>query len=93
MFQLSIVLPSGKVFDEKIDSVAAPGLVGGLEIFSGHAPVVCALKSGKVRIKNKEGKDIRVFEIDSGILEVDATHQALILADQIINDSQAPATS
>ncbi|MBF0489052.1 MAG: ATP synthase F1 subunit epsilon [Candidatus Omnitrophica bacterium] len=82
MFQLSIVTPSGKVFEETVESLAAPGLMGGLEVYSNHEPMLCALKGGLVRIR-KDGKNIKVLTIDSGVLEVDATHNVLLLADQI----------
>ncbi len=82
MFQLSVVTPSGKAFEEMVESVVAPGLMGGFEVYSHHMPMLCALKIGKVRIK-KEGKDIKSFKIDSGILEVNARHDVLLLADQI----------
>ncbi len=82
MFQLSVVTPSGKVFEDTIESVVAPGLEGGFEVYSRHAPIVFALKEGLVRVK-KEGKDIKSFTIDSGVLEVNANHDVLVLADQI----------
>ena len=81
MFQLSVVTPSGKAFEDKIDSLAAPGLTGGFEVYSNHMPMLSALKNGVVRIR-KEGKE-QSLTIDSGVLEVDASHQVLLLADQI----------
>ena len=83
MFQLSVITPSGKVFEDTIESVAAPGLVGGFEVYSQHMSMLCALKGGLVRIR-KDGKEIKSLTIDSGVLEVDANHNVLLLADQII---------
>ena len=82
MFQLSVVTPSGKAFEDKVESIAVPGLIGGLEVYSNHMPMLCALKTGPVRIK-KNGKE-QVLNIDSGVLEVSANHNVLLLADQII---------
>ena len=82
MFQLSIVTPAGKVFEDSVESVVALGVEGGFEVFAKHQPMVCALKAGPVRVK-KEGKDFKSFTIDSGVLEVDAAHNVLVLADQI----------
>ena len=87
MYQLSVVIPSGKIFEDTVESVAAPGLEGGLEVFSKHMSILCALTKGSVRIR-KDGKDIKSFMIDSGVLEVDANHNVLILADQILDDIQ-----
>ncbi|MBI3602747.1 MAG: ATP synthase F1 subunit epsilon [Candidatus Omnitrophica bacterium] len=82
MFQLSIVTPSGKAFEDAVNSLAAPGLMGGFEVYSGHMPILCALKAGVVRIR-KEGKE-QSLTIDSGVLEVNASHNVLLLADQIM---------
>ena len=83
MFKLSVVTPSGKAYEDSVDSVAAPGLLGGLEVYSGHMALVCALKNGKLRIR-KAGKE-QSLTIDSGLLEVNAAHDVLVLADQIIS--------
>lgn len=82
MFKLSIVTPSGRIFEDTVESVSAPGLMGGFEVYSNHAPMLIALKGGKVRLR-KDGKDIKTLTIDSGVLEVDAAHQVLLLADQV----------
>jgi ATP synthase F1 epsilon subunit len=82
MFQLSIITPAGKVFEDNVESLAAPGLMGGFEVYSHHMSMLVALKEGSVRIR-KEGKDIKSLTIDSGVLEVDANHNVLLLADQI----------
>ena len=87
MFQLSIVTPSGKVFEDSVESVALPGLEGGLEVYSKHMPILYALKAGAVRIR-KEGKEIKSLKIDSGVIEVNAKHDVLLLADQILEDAQ-----
>ncbi len=88
MFQLSIVTPTGKVFEESVESVVLPGHEGGLEVFSNHQAILYALKSGPVRVK-KDGRDIKTFTIDSGVVEVNAKHDVLVLADQILEDSTA----
>ncbi len=79
-FKLSILTPAGTVFDGEVDSMAAPGLEGGFEVYSGHAAMMTALKAGEARIK-QQGK-ILTFNIDSGILEVTPQHHVLLLADQ-----------
>lgn len=83
MFKLSIVTPSGKFFEDTVESVAAPGLLGNFEVYSNHAPMLVALKGGVVRLR-KDGKDVKSLTIDSGVLEVDASHQVLLLADQVL---------
>lgn len=85
MFQLSIVTPSGKVFEDMVESIAAPGLMGGFEVYSNHMPFISGLKGGVVHIK-KEGKEFKTLTIDSGVLEVNVNHQVLLLADQIVGE-------
>lgn len=78
-FQLSIVTPSGKVYEDSVDSVAAPGLLGGFEVYSGHSSLVAALKDGKLKVR-KAGQE-QVFATASGILEVMPDHNVLVLVD------------
>ncbi len=82
MFHLSIITPSGKTFEDTVESVAAPGLMGGFEVYSKHMPMLCALKTGAVRIRKADKE--QTVKIDSGILEVNAAHNVLLLTDQII---------
>ena len=80
-YTLSILTPSGKVFEGTVDALLAPGLEGHFGIFTQHAPFIAALKRGilKLQIKNQ----MNLFVIDSGILEVNAEHETIVLADQI----------
>ena len=79
-FKLSIVAPSGKVFEDSVDSLAVSGTEGGFEVYSKHTPLVSALKAGLARVR--QGDRVTTFEITSGILEVDLEHNVIVLADQ-----------
>ncbi len=79
-YKLTIVAPSGKIFDDTVDSIAVIGTEGGFEVFSKHMPLISALKAGKTRIR-QAGKET-AFQITSGILEVDLEHNVTLLADQ-----------
>ena len=79
-FKLTIVAPSGKIYEDTIDSIAVPGTEGAFEVYSKHTPIISALKSGKARVR-KQGQET-TYEITSGILEVDLEHNATLLADQ-----------
>ena len=67
------------MFEDAVDSLAAPGLEGGFEVFTGHASMLTALKEGKIKIR-KTGTE-QVFTAASGILEVMPDHNVLILVD------------
>ncbi len=77
-YQCSIVTPSGKVFDDQIESLTAPGQEGFFGVFAHHTPMISILKKGVIQIK--KNTEQKYFAIDSGILEVAKNNQVLILA-------------
>jgi|GEM_PF-2247311 len=79
-FKLSIVAPSGKVFEETVDSIALNGTEGGFEIYSRHTPLITSIKAGPARVRHAHRET--VFDITSGVLEVDLEHNVTLLADQ-----------
>ena len=79
-FKLSIVAPSGKIFEDTVDSIAVVGTEGGFEVFGRHMPLISSLKAGRTRVRHA-GRET-TFEITSGILEVDFEHNVTLLADQ-----------
>lgn len=78
-FQLSVITPQGKVYEDSVDSLAATGLAGGFEVYSNHAPFLTGLKEGFLKIR-KNGKE-DVYQTASGILEVKPDHHVLVLVD------------
>lgn len=79
-FKLSIVAPSGKIFEDTVDSIAVIGTEGAFEVFSGHTPLISTLKSGRARVRRDDHET--AYDITSGILEVDIQHNVTLLADQ-----------
>jgi F-type H+-transporting ATPase subunit epsilon len=84
-FQLSLVAPSGKIFEDTVDSLSVPGVEGGFEVYSQHTPLISALKSGQARVR-KDGQ-VTAYDITSGVLEVTPQHDVLLLADQAVLSS------
>lgn len=84
-FQLSVITPAGKIFEETVDSVAAVGLEGGFEVHTGHACFLSALKAGRIRIRQNGAE--KILNTESGILEVQPDHNVLVLVD----GAQVPA--
>ena len=67
--QLEILTPLGKAYSGEVYGVQMPGLTGSFEVLNNHAPLVSAMKAGKLKIlleKNKQS----YFEIESGFVEV-----------------------
>ena len=79
-FKLSIVAPSGRVFEDMVDSIAVIGTEGAFEVMSKHTPIISTLKTGRARVRQADHEI--AFEITSGILEVDIEHNVTLLADQ-----------
>ena len=80
-FQLSIVTPEKKIFDQQILSLIAPGSEGYLGILAHHAPLITNLIPGKLTVKDKQNVE-SIYAISGGFLEV-AGNKATILADAI----------
>ena len=80
-FHLTIVTPVGKILDQEVGSVSAPGAEGAFAILANHTPFVTTLKSGTLKVRKTDGDNI--FTIDSGILEVTKDKKCLILANHI----------
>lgn len=77
-YPLSIITPTGKVFEGPIESLVAPGLGGSLGVLAGHAPVVVTLKVGPLKIRYADVE--RYYAISTGTLEV-SKQGTLILTD------------
>ncbi len=66
---LEILTPDKKLFSGDAEYVNVPGKGGGIGILRKHAPLIAALKAGKVKVRDMEKKD-HYFDIKGGIVEV-----------------------
>lgn len=66
---LEILTPEGKVFSGEVIGVQLPGVVGRFEILDHHAPLVSALKPGKVKVLVEKNNNA-YYEIQGGFVEV-----------------------
>ncbi len=64
---LEIVTPEENLFSGEIDLVQLPGVEGSFELMKNHAPIISALKKGKIKVKADD--KISTFDIDGGIIE------------------------
>ncbi len=76
--KLEIISPDSSLFVGESDSVIVPALDGELGILNHHAPLIAALKQGKVRIR-QQGTE-KTFDIKGGVLEV-KQNKVIILAE------------
>jgi F-type H+-transporting ATPase subunit epsilon len=81
MFRLSIVTPEKVFLEEDIKSLVVPGTEGYLGVLSNHAPLITALKPG--RIEYRDATDtVQIMAVSGGFLEV-SNNVATLLADTV----------
>ena len=78
-FQCLVVSPDGKIFEDHLDYVQAPGKEGSFGVLAHHSPFISILKQGTVTLKSA-GRQLSI-QIPAGILEVNGLHDVLILCD------------
>ena len=78
-FQLSIITPEGTIFNGQIESLRAPGTLGGFGVLSGHVPMITTLKEGLLKLK--QSAQDKYFTIGPGVLEINQQHDCLLLCD------------
>ena len=66
---LEILTPDKKIFSGEVYGVQLPGIGGMFEVLERHAPLVSALKAGKLKIL-KDKNSASHYTIQSGFVEV-----------------------
>ena len=66
---LEILTPERKIFSGEVYGVQLPGIGGSFEVLEKHAPLVSALKAGKLKIL-KDKNTMEYYTIQSGFVEV-----------------------
>ena len=90
---LEIVTPEASIFQDEVDTVTVPGVVGEFQILNNHAPIVSLLQEGKVKINgnftideafesqfSKGDNGSKVLNINSGTIEM-SDNKIIILVD------------
>jgi F-type H+-transporting ATPase subunit epsilon len=73
---LEILTPEKKLYSGEVYGVQMPGISGSFEVLEKHAPLVSALKAGRIKVlKDKAAMSgaqshLVFFEIESGFVEV-----------------------
>ncbi|MEO6404874.1 MAG: ATP synthase F1 subunit epsilon [Ferruginibacter sp.] len=66
---LEILTPEHKIFSGDVYGVQLPGISGLFEVLDKHAPLVSALKAGKMKILKDKTETVS-YTIQSGFVEV-----------------------
>ena len=66
---LEILTPEKKLFSGEVYGVQMPGISGSFEVLEKHAPLVSALKAGRLNVL-KDKTQVAYYDIQSGFVEV-----------------------
>jgi F-type H+-transporting ATPase subunit epsilon len=75
---LEILTPERKLFSDEVYGVQLPGVAGSFEVLDKHAPLISALKSGRIKVLN-DRNHTSFFEIRSGFVEVIANRVTVLV--------------
>jgi F-type H+-transporting ATPase subunit epsilon len=67
---LEILTPEKKLFSADVYGVQLPGVMGLFEVLDHHAPLVSALKAGKIKVLKDKSNNLAFFTVQSGFVEV-----------------------
>lgn len=81
---LEILTPERKIFSGEVYGVQLPGISGLFEVLDKHAPLVSALKEGKLKIL-KDKSNTTSYTIQSGFVEV-LNNKATVLVEGAVEN-------
>ena len=74
--KLEIITPNSTLFTGEVTLVQLPGIDGLFEILKSHAPLVSALKEGRVKVVDDKNQE-QFFDIRGDVVEV--SHDKILL--------------
>lgn len=67
--KIEIVTPDATIYEGEVSLAQFPGLDGSFEVLNNHAPMIAALKKGKLKVIDDK-KNTLFFDINGGVVEV-----------------------
>jgi F-type H+-transporting ATPase subunit epsilon len=67
---LEILTPEKKLFSGDVYGVQMPGISGSFEVLDRHAPLISALKSGKLKVLSAANQELVSYQVQGGFVEV-----------------------
>ena len=67
---LEILTPETRLYSGEVYGVQMPGISGSFEVLEKHAPLVSALKAGRVKVLKDKQNHFAYFDIQGGFVEV-----------------------
>ena len=67
---LEILTPERKLFSGDVYGIQMPGISGSFEVLDRHAPLVSALKAGRIKVLRDKQAHAAYYQIGGGFVEV-----------------------
>ena len=67
---LEILTPEKKLYSGEVYGVQMPGISGSFEVLDRHAPLISALKAGRIKVLKDKQNHTATFDIQGGFVEV-----------------------
>jgi len=67
---LEILTPEKKLYSGEVFGVQMPGISGSFEVLEKHAPLVSALRAGRIKVLKDKQNHFSFFDIQGGFVEV-----------------------
>ena len=67
---LEILTPERKLYSGEVYGVQMPGVSGSFEVLEKHAPLIGALKAGRLKVLKDKQNHVAFFDIQGGFVEV-----------------------
>ena len=67
---LEILTPEKKLFSGEVYGVQMPGINGSFEVLEKHAPLVSALRAGRIKVLKDKQNHFSFYDIQGGFVEV-----------------------
>lgn len=68
--QLDILSPEKKVYSGTVYGIMLPGMEGTFELLENHAPIISALKKGRIKILKDKNGNTENYDITGGFVEM-----------------------
>ena len=67
---LEILTPEKKLYSGEVYGVQMPGISGSFEVLDKHAPMISALKPGRIKVLKDKQNHLAHYDVQGGFVEV-----------------------
>ena len=67
------------MFSDDVFGIQLPGITGLFEVLDNHAPLISALKPGRIKVLKDKSNHLAFFDIRSGFVEVLNNHVTVLV--------------